>query len=169
MKKSSAAFTLLELLIVLVIIGIVIAAASLMLSSAHRGQTDLKTAINLFYNRTVLAQQEATLSTSTLGVSLSAQGYQFYRYVEILPTHQWVWKALEHDKALNFHAWPSNTKIELAANQKTTETLGDNFPTTPQIMFYPSNQITPFTLIADEKFQIIGLANGIISVGDYHA
>lgn len=168
MQERHQAFTLLELLIVLVIIGIVIAAASLMLSDGRRDQANLKSAVNLFRERSVLAQQQAILSTSTLGIAVSASGYQFLRYVEILPGQQWQWQLLQQNKVLAYHSWPHQSQLVLQLANQPGTLLGDNMPTQPQIIFYPSGQITAFVISANDKYQIIGKTNGGITVGDTH-
>lgn len=169
MRWRYHAFTLIELLVVLVIIGVITAAASLMFSSSRRSQQDLKTAVDLFRGRTVLAQQEAILSTSTLGVAISSDSYQFYRYIEVLPSHQWQWQMLKNDKVLSKHRWPKQVELALQVNNKQSRLLGNVNPTKPQVIFYPSGQITPFSLTTNSKFTVSGYIDGKILAGDTNA
>lgn len=162
-KLKQHAFTLIELLVVLVIIGVVIAAASLLFSSDRRGEENEKAAVDLFRGRTQLAQQEAILSTSTLGVALSQQGYQFYRYIEVLPSRHWTWQTITKDKVLAYHRWPVNASLSIETATSKSTLLGNVIPTTPQIIFYPSGQITGFTVTMNNQYQIIGQDNGSIS------
>jgi general secretion pathway protein H len=161
--RLQQAFTLLELLIVLVIIGIVIGAASIMFSSAARNAQNIKSAVDLFRGRTQLAQQEATLSTSTLGISIGSDGYQFYRYIEILPNHQWVWKTMQHNKVLSYHRWPTDSQITLAIMNQHNTLLENTPPTTPQIILYPSGETTAFKLIINNQYQITANHEGRIT------
>lgn len=161
-KKSKVyrGFTLIELLIVLVIIGVVLAASNLMFS--NHNSSNLKSAINLFQGRILLAKQEAILTNATLGIAISTQGYSFYRYIEN-DKHQWSWDLIPQDRALNYHPWPHNGEVSLQLSQNSS--LGSLLPSNPQIILYPSGQMTPFRLTLNNKFQIMGQANGQIMLG----
>jgi general secretion pathway protein H len=161
-KKGGAGFTLLEVLIVLVIIGVVIAAVTLTISSSDRGQA-AKTATNLLRARMLLAQERALIKSSTLGLSLSQKGYQFYVYQNTPPQEVMSWQKITEPKTLGYQAWPKSFTLKLSLPDIANAVIPNRLPQSPMIVFNPGTGVTPFTLHIN-AFKIIGKPNGEIKI-----
>jgi len=154
-KNNNTGFTLIELLIVIVIISIVSSIALLTIS--HNKNKNMEYFAHEFVQRMILAEHEAMLRPTTLGVGLTPTSYQFYIYN--IKT-QW---SLLNDKNLNHHSIPGNIQVILKMNDQIVELNGK-----PVIIISESSDITPFTIFIGEHekhtmYQIIGHANGNIT------
>lgn len=78
--KIQSGFTLIELIIVIVIVGVIASLATINTSDNKQAllQTEAKRLQALF----VLAQQEAVLQSRHLGLRFSQEGYQFYQMLD---------------------------------------------------------------------------------------
>ena len=153
-------FTLLELLIVLVIIGVVIAAVTWSISNSGNGQK-VRSAANILRARLVFAEQQAITQATTVGFAISQQGYQFYHLSEQSPV---TWATITKQQALKFHAWAGDFEIILSLPNNPNALVPNTLPGQPVIVFTPSGGVTPFTLRLD-NFVIKGKNNGEITIG----
>src|SRR3989338_4580935 len=80
-------FTLIEILVVLVIIAILTAVTVFAFGHFGRGRREQMIA-NQFSRVISAAEQEAILTSTVLGLGISSQGYQFYRYQLSANNHQ---------------------------------------------------------------------------------
>lgn len=125
-------FTLIEILIVIVIIGITVGFALISFGDFGQGRSVLFSAEQLA-NTLQLAQQQAILEANTLGLRIDNNGYQILKFQE-------RWKPISNKGIFKVIHFPKNTLVNL----KTT-----NHPPigTPSIILYASGDMTPFTLI----------------------
>lgn len=162
MKTSlvSKAFTLIEILVVMVIISIIITFA--MITIDMRGsnrQVSLVSEELLMVLK--LAQQQAILNSTVYGLKFLDKGYQFYQYQESnfkdgSPTGEWI--KLKKDPILGFRKIPKNINIKSQPTNKNQ----------PKIIFYSSGEQSNFTITissdgASNEEIISGSNNGLLS------
>ncbi len=160
-------FTLLELLIVLVIIGVVIGAVALSIHNSDNGQK-VRSAANILRARLLFAEQQAIVQSTVIGFAVSQQGYQFYRLQDKLPQMKLLWRPIKHEAALKFQTWSGDFNIALALPNNPNALVPNTLPEHPVIIFDSGGGVTPFTLRLD-SFVIKSKANGTISIGTANA
>ena len=131
--RSPKGFTLVEILIVLVIIGITFGFALLAFGDFGENRKILFSAEQLV-NTLRLAQQQAILETSTLGLRIDNNGYQI---LQLQNNNQW--KPISNKGVFKMTRFPQGTRITLKTNTRTP-------PGAPSIIITPSGAMTPFTL-----------------------
>lgn len=153
--KSKAGFTLIEILVVLLIIGITLGFALLAFGDFGTKRRIIVAAEQLV-NYIKFTQQVAILEASTLGIHLNSIGYEVMRFS---PPNRWQ----PMSKKTVFHSqyFPSHTCIEIdtAMSQKTA----------PQIIINPSGEMTAFKLNIGSGQQahiasVIGKENGRVTL-----
>ena len=141
-------FTLIEILVVIVIIGITLGFAMLAFGDFGASKRIVFAAEQLG-NTLKLAEQQAILETSTLGLRIENNSYQILKY-----EHSRHWKSPANKGIFKVNYLPANTTLTLKTNNKT-------IPGTPSIIINPSGQITPFTLsFAKDKGAVITVLSG---------
>lgn len=151
-KKSNQGFTLIEILIVLVIIGITFGFALIAFGDFGDGRRILFSAEQLV-NTLRLAQQQAILGTNTLGLRIDNNGYQV---VQLYNNAQW--KPISDKGVFKMIYFPQDTRIILKTSNPTP--AGN-----PLIIISASGDMTPFTLSFGSKQDnnlalLIGKRNG---------
>jgi general secretion pathway protein H len=169
---SASGFTLLELLVVLVIIGIVSSFAVLSTGLTGRNKPLDKESQRLLALMQ-MASEESVQKTVELGLTVSNDGYHFQRY----DYDQNTWQPLEDD-LFRERSLPDDLTLDLvlegrpivlddpSMTDSDTESDKDKKkkPTPPQILFLSSGEVSPFTLTLREH---PGTAESVIkSVGD---
>jgi len=150
-KKSNQGFTLIEILIVLVIIGITFGFALIAFGDFGESRRVLFSAEQLA-NTLRLAQQQAILETGTLGLRIDNISYQVLQL-----NNNAQWKPISEKGVFKMTYFPQGTHITLKTNNATS--IG-----TPAIIISASGDMTPFTLnfgIKQENLgSLIGKRNG---------
>lgn len=159
--RTFRGFTLIELLIVMVIISI--ASTIIVVKTGHyylmnkSADTVARELIALMQ----LARQQAIFSSSTLGLSLENNHYQFVKLTNT------GWEALSKtDLFWREQTIPDN--VQLTLQVETTNASGYFASGAPvQIIFYSSGEVTPFQLSvqrkdSDVRYRIIGSFAGAI-------
>lgn len=126
-------FTLIEILIVIVIIGITVGFAMIAFGDFGASRRILFSADQLV-NTLRLAQQQAILETSTLGLNIDKTSYQILRF-----ENSTTWKPISNKGIFKVNYFPPNTIITLKTNSNPP--LGS-----PSIIINASGDMTPFTL-----------------------
>ena len=156
--RRSAGFTLLELMVVLVLIGIIFTFAmlsfggdeyaELMEQESHRMTTLLE-----------LASDEAVLRGEELAVLFSEDGYEFLVLIENR------WQTTEGDGLLKAYTLPAGVELRLEiegeppiltasateADDVDEEDRDENEPLEPQVFILSSGEMTPFTVILESR------------------
>lgn len=153
MRANRRGFTLIEILVVLLIVGITLGFA--LLAFRDFGSTRrIIVAAEQFKNYVKLAQQQAVLETSTLGIQFKSNGYQMVRFAP--PTN---WTPMPLKSIFNRQHAIKDLVIHV---EKTT-----NNPANPAIIINSAGEMNAFTLnFGSNKqqiiTQIIGMPNGTI-------
>lgn len=135
-------FTLFELLVVIVIIGIILSFATLAVNvntPAQVLQRDLQRLQALMQ----LAQEEAILQSKTYGLSISTTGYRFYQLEES------TWLPLERDAVLRSRQWTAPVEVDLQIEGLSV--LIDERAEKPQIFWFSDGETVPFVLRLDSN------------------
>ncbi|MGV6816488.1 MAG: type II secretion system minor pseudopilin GspH [Thiotrichales bacterium] len=130
-------FTLLELLVVLVIIGIITTLAVVRIGNplADRLTEEAQRFTRLFQ----LAKEQAILENREYGIGLSFGGYQFFDYAED------KWQPLLTDPVFKPRQWPPGIEPELELEAQPV-ILSEEPPEQPQLFILSSGENTPFSL-----------------------
>lgn len=155
-KTRARGFTLIELLIVILIISIVTSFAVL---SIHFNQNkQLESLSNQIVNTLQLAQEEALLRQTTLGLEITSSTYQFFEFHEAEETEN-AWRPVAASP-LARHQLPDTIQLSLHLQNPTEEEH-------PKIIIAPNGDMTPFTLYIGKKhkpprYKLVGEENGLI-------
>ena len=158
-------FTLLELLVVIVIIGIVTTFVSL---SLRGNQTDvLEQEAQRLHALLDLTAHESISKTTEMGVYFADDHYQFYHL------NEGQWQLLVGDEILSVHTLPESLTLQvdiegisMPNNPNTTDLSNEN----PQVLFFTDGELTPFRCILSlkrdlQKYYIIqGMLNGQLNL-----
>jgi general secretion pathway protein H len=126
-------FTLIEILIVIVIIGITVGFAMIAFGDFGASRRILFSAEQLV-NTLHLAQQQAILETSTLGLRIDNNSYQILRF-----ENSSSWEPISNKGVFKVNYFPQHTVITLKTNTKPLQG-------SPSIIINSSGNMTPFTL-----------------------
>lgn len=126
-------FTLIEILIVIVIIGITVGFALLAFGDFGASRR-LQFSAEQLVSTLKMAQQQALLETSTLGLRIDNASYQILRFKP--PSS---WNPLSNQGVFKTTYFPKNTLIHLETN--TPSSSGS-----PTVILSASGEMTPFVL-----------------------
>ena len=152
--RQSAGFTLLELMVVLVIIGIIFTFAMLSLRGDDLGEL-MEQETQRMVTLLELASDEAVLRGEELAVLFSEDGYEF------LVLYEDLWRRTEEDGLLKAYTLPADIELRLeiegeppilTASAAEDEEVADEEEDEeeilqPQVFILSSGEMTPFTVI----------------------
>lgn len=149
--RNNKGFTLIEIMVVLLILAIVTAVAMLSFNRLS-GTRHVKFFSQNLNDKIRLAEQTAMLQSTTIGLEISRSSYAFYQFNQ-------RWQPFILAGTSTTTAMPSTTNLKLSINDNPISI--PNEPTQkPQIIFYPSGDITPFKLTLNNQTTITGKLNG---------
>jgi len=135
--RSSRGFTLMEIMVVLVLIGIL---TSLAVLSAGGGPVErLAEEARRLAALIELHQQEAILSGHWRGLLCASDGYSF-----VSGDGQGGWQTVDSDTALSQHSLPADLALNLWVDDRPVE-LGADGP--PQVLLLASGELTAFVAV----------------------
>jgi general secretion pathway protein H len=135
-------FTLVEVMIALVIVGIIASMVTLTLGGDRRGEFTAQEAKRL-HLLLELAIEEAVYEAKHLGLAIGREGYGFRRY----EGDRWI--PLEDDQIFHTRPWRRpeiGVRLELADEEVV---LPREPPERPQVFVLASGEMTAFRLIVD--------------------
>lgn len=141
-NQRAAGFTLVEMLVVLVIIGVMIAGAVLAIGVAGRDRA-LETEANRFAALIDFAREQAELQSRELGVRMTAAGYTFVAFDAF--SNEW---AEIGDDALRARTLPDGLRFDLTLEGRRVvlKESAEGLSLAPQIGVQSSGDLTPFSL-----------------------
>ena len=137
-------FTLLEVLVVVVITAVLVAALTLSVGATSERQ--LANASERFQALLGHACSQAELSGREIGAVIGADGYTFLRLDGD------GWRALADDGELRARRWPTGMRVELSHEGRpvalaTALATAPAQQQSPQLVCFSSGEATPFTLV----------------------
>lgn len=145
-------FTLLELLVVLVLMGVILAIA--VLSVGDGGRSDrIREEARRVVALIDLASEEALLNTTPYGLEWRPDGYRFLLF------RDGGWQLLERDSLLGTRHWPPGVEAELYIEGQPVapslaepqsdegEEEGGKDELLPAVVFFPDGERTPFEMM----------------------
>ncbi|HKJ07577.1 MAG TPA: type II secretion system minor pseudopilin GspH [Gammaproteobacteria bacterium] len=138
MLAKSRGFTLLELLVVLVIIGIVASFAVLSVGDGGRS-AEVKREAQRLASLLQLVSQQAVMQSRNYAVQFDSDGYTFLELDE--STNHW--KPVKDDRTLRARKLPDGLRLEVHIQNQPGERLGHK-RARPMVMLLSSGEMTPF-------------------------
>jgi len=146
-SNNQSGFTLVEILIVLLIIGITISFA--LLAFGDFGATRrVELAAEQFANYVKLVQQHAILETGTFGILVEHKDYQAFRFDLVSG-----WQTLSAQSVFRLREFPSVAEVSF-------QTKMNSSPHTPQIIINESGDMTAFQLAFKSKGTDVAVVQG---------
>ena len=152
---ADAGFTLIEIMVVLIIIGVMTAMVTLSIGD-NRGQEVERQAQRL-QALLKLAAEESIIRAQPLGIDVSADAYRFLAYE---PDAQPTWQPMTGDREFRRRRMPDFIRLSILADgaERTVKGLSSSdtgndgerdhdSESLPQALLLPSGELTPFRIV----------------------
>ncbi len=143
MRSRSRGFTLLELLVVVVIIGLVTTGALLAFGSRDDDRT-LERETERLAALVRYAREQAELSTREYGLRCEGLAYEFVTF----DPRRGIWRSIEEDEILRLRQLPEDLRLGLRieGREVVLRRPPDEEQPRPQVMLFSNGDVTPFEL-----------------------
>lgn len=138
--KSQQGFTLLELLVTLVIVGILITFVAVSFTT-NSYKHEIRAEANQLAQRIELARRVATTHNETWGLSISKSGYRFLKFDQI--DEKWL---ESEDRLFRHHDLPMHMYLEFDGDQDIPSLIDKFNELEPEMVIVPGGEMTPFLL-----------------------
>jgi general secretion pathway protein H len=147
-SSPAAGFTLLELLIVVVIIGLLSAGMLLSVSLTGRDR-ELEKESDRLEALFAYAREQAELQTREYGVLFQDDGYEFLSF----DVHQNAWRSIFEDDALGARKLPDGLDFKLTVETRPVVLTRpkDSQDKTPQVMIFSNGDLTAFAATLERE------------------
>ncbi|MBT8135467.1 MAG: type II secretion system minor pseudopilin GspH [Gammaproteobacteria bacterium] len=150
--RRARGFTLLELMVVIVIVGVLVSLA--VMSLGDNAARRLEEEATRFGSLLRLAADEAVLQGRDIGVVIDESSYSFH----VIDDQFGQWQPMAADRLFRQRNMIEGIRLELAiddislelpppATEPDDEDLQDTEPVNPQVLLLSSGEITPFELL----------------------
>ena len=147
-RADSAGFTLIEIMVVVVIIGVVAALMVLSFTLTGRDRELEKESDRLFALFTY-AREQAELQTREYGVLFQDDGYEFLTY----DVRRALWRSVPDDEALVARRLPDGLGVKLTVEARPVVLTRpkDARDKTPQVMIFSNGDLTSFAATLERE------------------
>lgn len=165
-KRISHGFTLMEILIVMLCIGIVFSFMALSIKVNKTQQLNLNELSYRLYNSLLIARDNAAMQSTPFSAIINHTDYQLFELSKT-SAQRFRWVPSQSPKSFSHFTFPENFYAKF---EKKTKAPSLQTQLTPDIVFFPNGELTPFVLIiyADENQQLFhrieGYRNGEIKL-----
>jgi general secretion pathway protein H len=148
LRQAGGGFTLIEILVVVVIIGVVSAGILLSVNLIGRDK-ELEKESNRLLTLVNYAREQAELQTREYGVLFQEDGYEFVAY----DVHRGIWRSVFEDEVLRERKLPEGLGLKLFVEGRPVvlRRPTDAKDKTPQLMIYSSGDLTSFEVIVERE------------------
>lgn len=172
-KQLHSGFTLLELLVVLVVVGIMVSMAVLSFGVLGRDRQAEEEA-RRFWTVLQQAREEAELQTEDIGIFMSATSYEYLRF----DSRKNLWEVISYDElfaprdlpeGLRFRMRLESREVVLKPDLPDRSDKDENAKYPPHVMVLSSGEVMPFELEIEREgapalWRVTALANNDLRV-----
>lgn len=139
-RSRSFGFTMIEILVVLIVVGLLaaLAVANLGGSAQHR---EMENTVRELFLLMQTASEQAIVTNQELGLVLEDDGYRFV----IFNDEDRTWTA-QSERLFRPRAFPDGTIMTQVIENDLPALASDEDAVRPEIVFYSSGEVTPFEL-----------------------